>query len=198
MSFSKILGKFIYLIDKRRRKYVFTNFDLVFPNLSEKEKKNLANKFYENFAKNLIDFIKYRNISIEVLKEIVEFEGLEKVKEFFNKPVIFITAHYGNWELIPLIIGGVLNLPVTIVVRNLDNKFLNKIFKQHRERYNIKTINKKGALKVLMKDIKNGRSIGLLVDQNTSKNEGVDVEMFGLKALHTPSAALLSKKFNYR
>ena len=54
----------------------------------------------------------------------------------------------------------------------------------------------KTLLKILMKDIKNGRSIGLLVDQNTSKKEGVDVKMFNLKALHTPSAALLSKKFN--
>jgi KDO2-lipid IV(A) lauroyltransferase len=113
-----------------------------------------------------------------------------------DKPAVFISAHYGNWEMMPLILGGVLEIPMTVVVRNLDNKFLNEFFKTNRERFNIKTIDKKGALKGLMKAIKDQRSVGIFVDQNTAKNEGLDVIMFGLKALHTPSAALLAKKFD--
>jgi len=192
----KLIANFLYLIDKRRKKVVFTNLDLVFPDMNEDEKIKLAKQVYYNLVYNIFEMIKNRNITKEKLKEKVEFVGLERVKKYFDKPVIFMTAHYGNWEIMPLAVGGLLNLPITLVVRNLDNQFLDNFFRNNREKFDIKTINKKGALKGLMKAIKEGRNIGILVDQNTAKNEGLDVEMFGLKALHTPSAALLAKKFD--
>jgi KDO2-lipid IV(A) lauroyltransferase len=196
MNLSKIIGNFLYLIPTRRKRDLFTNLDLVYPDMSKKEKIKLAKKVYENFIYNLFELFRNRNITKEKLSKKVEFIGLDKVKKYLDKPVIFITAHYGNWEMMPLIIGGLLELPVSVVVRNLDNEFLNNFFKKNREIFNIETFNKKGALKNLMKAIKSGRNVGLFVDQNTAKEEGVDVEMFGLKALHTPSAALLSKKFD--
>jgi len=196
MSFSKCLGDILYMLDGKRKKYVFTNLDLVFPEMSDEEKKALAKKFYENFVFNIFEIFKNRNISKEKLKSKFEVIGLEKVEKYLDKPVIFMSAHYGNWEMLPLFLGGVLEVPMTVVVRELDNPILNKVFKKNREVFNIKTVDKKGALKKLIKAIKEGRSVGLFVDQNTAKNEGEDVVMFGLKALHTPSAALLSKKFN--
>ena len=191
-----LIANILYLIDKRRKKVVFTNLDLVYPNMSKEDKIKLAKKVYENFVYNLFEMIRNRNIPKNEFKEKVEFIGLEKIEKYLNKPVVFITAHYGNWEIMPLAIGGLLNLPITLVVRNLDNKLLDKFFRKNREKFDIKTIDKKGALRGLMKAIREGRSIGILVDQNTAKNEGIDVEMFGLKALHTPSAALLAKKFD--
>jgi len=195
MSLSKTIGDILYFFDKRRKKVVFTNLDLVFPGMSKDEKIELAKKIYENFAFNLLELIKNKNLSLEDLKEKIEFVGMEKAEKYLNKPAIFITAHYGNWEIIPQVLGGILNIPMTVVVRDLDNKLVNYFVKANREKYNIKTVNKKGALKKLIGDIKKGRSAGILVDQNTARKEGEDVVMFGLKALHTPSAALLSKRF---
>lgn len=191
-----LIANFLYLIDKRRKKVVFTNLDLVFPDMPQSEKIKIAKKVYKNLVYNLFEMIRNRNITPEILSKKVEFVGYEKIKKYLDKPVIFISAHYGNWEIMPLVLGGVLKIPMTVVVRDLDNEFLNKFFKSNREKFNIKTINKKGALKGLMKSLKEGRSVGIFVDQNTAKNEGEDVEMFGLKALHTPSAALLAKKFD--
>jgi KDO2-lipid IV(A) lauroyltransferase len=164
--------------------------------MSDEEKRKFAKKVYENFVYNIFEIIKNRNITKEKLLKKVEFVGLEKVRKYLDKPVVFISAHYGNWEMMPLIIGGILEIPITVVVRDLDNPVLNKYIKSNREKFNIKTVDKKGALKKLIKAVKEGRSVGLFVDQNTAKNEGEDVEMFGLKALHTPSAALIAKKFD--
>jgi len=196
MSLSKIIGDILFLIPNRRKRDVFTNLDLVYPDMSQKEKTKLAKKFYENFVYNIFEMFKNRNITKEKLKKRVEVVGYDKIKKYLNKPVIFISAHYGNWEMMPLYVSGILNKPMSIVVRNLDNKFLNKFFKSNREQFDIETFDKKGAMKNLIKALQSGRNIGILVDQNTAKNEGMDVEMFNLKALHTPSAALLSKKFN--
>jgi KDO2-lipid IV(A) lauroyltransferase len=192
----KLVASLWFFFDKRRKKVIYTNLDLVYPDMSDGEKTKFAKKIFENVVFNLFELIKNRGISKEKLSQKVEFVGLDKVKKYFDKPVVFISAHYGNWEMMPLILGGLLEIPMTVVVRNLDNKFLNNFFKTNRERFNIETIDKKGALKGLMKAIKEGRSVGIFVDQNTAKSEGLDVEMFGLKALHTPSAALLAKKFD--
>jgi len=192
MSLSKILANTLFVIPNRRKRDLFTNLDLVYPDMSKKEKTKLAKKVYENFVYNFVEMFKNRNITKEKLKKRVEIIGYDKIKKYLNK----ISAHYGNWEMMPLILGGVLEIPISVVVRNLDNKFLNKLFKSNREKFNIETFDKKGAMKNLMKALKNGRSVGIFVDQNTAKSEGMDVEMFNLKALHTPSAALLSKKFN--
>jgi KDO2-lipid IV(A) lauroyltransferase len=186
MNLSKIIGDFLYLIPNRRKRDVFTNLDLVYPNMPKEEKIKLAKKVYENFVYNLFEMFRNRNITKEKLAKRVEIEGLEKVQKYLDKPVVFISAHYGNWEMMPLILGGVLEIPMSVVVRNLDNEFLNNYFKKNRESFNIETFDKKGALKNLMKALKNGRSVGIFVDQNTAKEEGVDVEMFGLKALQTP------------
>ncbi|NPA54770.1 MAG: hypothetical protein GXO40_00200 [Epsilonproteobacteria bacterium] len=198
----KILGRLFYSIDKRRRGVVITNLNLVFKDMPIHQKKQLLHKVYDNFAYNLLDILKNKNITKTQLKQKVEIEGLEEVQKYLDKPVIFISAHYGNWELIASVIGGVLEIPLTVIIREKSyklkfiNQFLLKFISKYRHKFNIQTIDKKGALKGLMKAIKEGRSVGLFVDQNTAKNEGVDVEMFGLKALQTPSAALLSKKFN--
>jgi KDO2-lipid IV(A) lauroyltransferase len=192
---AKIIAFLFYFLDKRRKKIVFTNLNLVYPNISKEEKKRLVKKIYNNFAYNFLEIIKNRNITKEELSKKVEFEGLDKFEQI-QQPVIFITAHYSNWEMMPLILGGVLKIPMSVVVRNLDNKLLNRFFKSNREKFNIETFDKKGALKHLIKALKNKRSVGIFVDQNTAKSDGVDVEMFGLKALQTPVAAILSKKFN--
>jgi KDO2-lipid IV(A) lauroyltransferase len=191
-----LISTLFYFFDKRRKKVVFTNLDLVFPNMPQQEKEKLAKKIYYNLVYNLFEMVRNKFITKEKLVKKAEFVGLEKVKNYLDKPVIFISAHYGNWEMMPLILGGVLEIPMTVVVRNLDNQFLNNFIKKNREKFNIYTIDKKGALKGLIKALKEKRSVGIFVDQNTAKSEGLDVEMFGLKALHTPSAGLLAKKFD--
>jgi len=208
-KFLKILPNFIknlikqclyiifYTFDKRRKNIVFTNLDLAFgDSISKQKKEEIAKQVYKNFINNLFEFIEFSTISKDKLKEKVEFENLEIVQNALkNGPVIFTGAHFGNWELVVLAIGAFIT-PLSAVVRELDNPKLNEKIKQTREKFNVKIYGKKGALKYLMKDLKKGRSIGILVDQNTAKEEGIDTMFFDKKVLHTPSAALLSKKLN--
>lgn len=191
----KILTFLFYKFDSKRKKIVFVNLDLAYGDtLSKKEKENIAKKVYENFVSNLFEFIELSKMSKEDLAKKVEFENLETVKNELQKgPVIFTGAHFGNWEIAVLAIGAFVT-PISAVVREIDNPKLNERIKKIREKFNVKIYGKKGALKNLMRDLKNGRSIGILVDQNTSKEEGLDTEFFGKKVLQTPSAALLSKK----
>ncbi|WP_200763545.1 lipid A biosynthesis lauroyl acyltransferase [Nitrosophilus alvini] len=188
----------VYKLDKKHRKIIRINLDFAFGDeLDSKKKKEITKKCYKNIVYNLADFVRNQGISKEQLSKKVNFENREILDRALKKgeKVILITAHYGNWELLPLSIAAFFG-PLTGVGRALDSKTMNEILKRNREQYDIRMLDKKGAMKGLINALKNGRMVGLLVDQNTAESEGVLIDFFGKKARHTPSAALLSRRFN--
>lgn len=185
------LGSLGYMLDNKRKNVVCVNLDLAFPKKSKEEKKEIIKKVYKNFARNLIEFIENKKISKEKLLEKVEFVGFENIP----KQAIYVTAHFGNWEISSLAFGVKFG-KIDVVYRKIDNPKLNEEVVKSRSRFNVGVIEKQGAMKELIKAIKKGHNIGLLVDQNTAKNEGIETTFFNKKVLQSPTAAILSKKFN--
>jgi len=193
-----ILGSVLPFIDRKHAKIAMINLDFAFgDSLSKTEKKKIIKGCYENLLFNLADFVKNQGIDKKELLSKVEFENESIVEDAIKRgeKIVFITAHYGNWELLPLAVAARFG-PLTGVGRKLDSKPMNEILKRNREQYDIRVLDKKGAMKGLISDMKEGRMVGLLVDQNTAEKEGVLIEFFGKKARHTPSASLLARRFN--
>ncbi len=193
------LAWLIYLFDRRHAAYAKANLDLAFGDtMPEEEKKRILRQTYKNMLFNLADFVKNQGIDRESLLKKVRFEGEEHLQEAkaMGKPIIFIAAHYGNWELTSLAAAARLDNGVSIVGRPLESKVMDEILKKNREQFNIRIISKYGALRPLMQAIKEGRNIGLLVDQSVKPHEGIDIEFFGHKATHVPTAAILARKFD--
>lgn len=197
-SILDFLAWIIYLFDYKHRKIIKTNLDFAFEDeLNEKEKKEIVKKCYKNLVYNLADFVKNQGISKEELSKKIEFENSEILENTLKngEKIILITAHYGNWELIPLSIGAFF-APLTGVGRPLESKVMDQILRKNREQFNIEMLNKKGAMKGMINALKNGRILGLLVDQNTRNKDGILINFFGKLARHTPSASLLARRFN--
>ena len=198
ISLMKMLSLLIYHIDKKHRKIAQVNLDLAYGNtLSREEKRHIIKAAYLNIGLLLVDFIENQGISQEALLEKVTFKNeeilLQARKE--GRKIILITAHYGNWELLPLSIAARFG-PLTGVGRKLDSPAMDAILNNNRQQFNIEMLNKKGAMKSMIQVLKNGRMLGLLVDQNTSRNEGLLVDFFGKPVRHTPSAAILARRFD--
>jgi len=190
-----LLAKLIYLIDKKHTKIAMVNLDIAFGNiLSKNEKIYIIKKSYQNLLLYLSDFIYNTGISREELLKKVKFENLDIIEKYKDKNIIFITAHYGNWELLSLSLGAFVK-KITIVGRDLDSLVMQKILRNHREQFDIELVSKKGAIKHLIKAMNNNRAIGLLVDQNTSDRDGIIVNFFEKDVRHTPTAKLLADKF---
>ena len=185
------LGTLGFWLDKKRKNDICVNLNLAFPNKSNKEKKEIAKKIYKNFARNLVEFIENKKLSQKELLKKVSFKGFDDL----NYPIIFATAHFGNWEIMPLAFGSKYS-KINVIYRKLDNDKLNKEIIKSRKGFNVNMIEKTGALRKLVSVIKKGENTGILVDQNTAPNEGIETAFFGKKVLQTPSAAVLSKKFN--
>ena len=192
------LAKLAYMLNAKHRHIAKVNLDLAFEDsLSDDEKEKIIKKCYENLALNLADFVENQGISKDRLLSKVEFKNSEivEVAKKSGKPIIFMTAHYGNWELLSLAIAAKFGA-LSIVGRPLDSKVMDEILKRNREQFDIELIPKKGAMRPLIKALKDGRSVGLLVDQNTTDSEGMLIDFFGKKARHTPAVAILAKRMN--
>ncbi len=194
----KGLARFAYVVDRRHRQTAYINLDIAFGDTMPEEKKTrIVKKTYENLVFILHEFIRNQGISKEDLLKKIELVDEHYLQEAIaaKRPIIFITAHYGNWELLPLAYGAKYG-PITVVGRPLDSKVMNEILTENRRQLNVRLVEKKGALKHLIATLKRGEAVGLLVDQNTARHDGIVIDFFGKPARHTPAAAMLARRMN--
>ena len=192
----KGLARIAYFIDRRHRRVAFVNLDIAFGDtMDEKEKRRIVKKSYENLLFLLHELVLNQGIGKEKLLKKVTFEGLEYIQKVqdVGKPIVFITAHYGVWELASLACGAKFG-PITVVGRPLDSKKMDEILTQNRNQLNVTLVPKKGAMRHLLQTIKKGHYVGLLVDQNTARHDGIVIDFFGKPVRHTPAAAMLARR----
>tara|TARA_E500000178_G_C16968623_1_gene729757 strand:- start:256 stop:1122 length:867 start_codon:yes stop_codon:yes gene_type:complete len=189
----KKLGSFF-----RSNNISLNNLSIAFPNLSKNEKKEIIKKMWANYGKIFSEYMfikKFRkNLEFSNKIQVENQEEIEKIKHL-GKPVIFISGHFNNFELMAMHIEKS-EIDLAAIYRPLNNNFLNPIMEHIRKRYICKKQIKKGisGTKEILKEFKKGTSIALMIDQRVS--EGVECNLFGKKALTTTIPAQFIKKFN--
>ena len=182
----------------RSNKISHYNLSLALPNSTKSKRNKIINNMWKNYGKIFSEYMfikKFRENSKFSKKIIVENqEELEKIKSQ-KKPVIFISGHFNNFELMAMHLEKS-NIELATVYRPLNNKFLNPIMERIRKKYICKKQIKKGisGTKELLKEFKKGTSIALMIDQRVS--EGIKSDLFSKEALTTTIPAQFIKKFN--
>tara|TARA_Y100000816_G_scaffold291829_1_gene284551 strand:+ start:164 stop:1027 length:864 start_codon:yes stop_codon:yes gene_type:complete len=189
----KTLGPFF-----RSNDISHSNLSKAFPHLDKNERKKIINKMWENYGKIFAEylFLKDFRLSKNFSKRIIiENENEINLIKEEAKPVIFISGHFNNFELMAMYIEKS-GIDLAAIYRPLNNKFLNPIMENIRKNYICKKQIKKGiaGTKDLLKYFKNGNSVALMIDQRVS--EGIHSEFFNQKALTTTIPAQFVKKFN--
>ena len=195
LSIAKGLALLIYRYHKHYYLIARTNLDFIYQErLSSNKKEQIIKDMFFNLAQNLGSFIENQNISKERLLEKVTFKNDKILLDAIasNRPIIFITAHQSNWEILPIAISAKYQ-PLVGVGRPLKQPWLDKVLKKNRQQFDIEMISKHGAMIKMVKTVKAKKLLGLLVDQNL---EGIEVEFFGKKTIHTHTAAILALKYD--
>lgn len=192
------LGSIAHSLAPKRNRIIQQNLDLAFQNtLSADEKKEIERYCYRNLALNLLQTMENRRNTIDDLKKHVTFANREVVDALLaeGKGVVFVAAHYGNWELGGVAISALLT-PIASIYKGFSRKEFDPYLHEARTRHHISLAEKTGALKLMAKTLKNNGSIMIMMDQSASPRYGVVADFMGHSAYHSAAAANLAFKFN--
>jgi KDO2-lipid IV(A) lauroyltransferase len=196
---SGLLGYLLYAAIPRRRKIALQNIRAAFGDtMSEKEVKRLARLSCKAFFLTAVEMIKspFRRKGAGFVPDgrykTGHLEGLfRKAKMIHDQAggAIFVTPHLGNWELLPHV-STLVGIPLAVVIRPLDNPYLERAILSSRVGSGHLMIPKANAVFSLERMLRKGKSVAMLPDQSYSK--GLRVEFFGKSATVTPVPALLA------
>ena len=196
---SNISSKIISYIGPffRSKKIINSNILKAIPNLDQNEVKKITKKMWENYGRILSEYVFIKNFRNSNIKSNFQIEGQEILKDIKenNEPVIFVSGHFNNFELMAMHIEKS-GIDLAAIYRPLNNKFLNFIMERIRKKYLCKNQIKKGisGTKKLLYFFKKKTSIALMIDQRVS--QGIKSDFFNQKAFTTTIPAQFVKKFN--
>lgn len=189
-----LLGRLFYLADRRHRSVTLENLNAAFgKEKSERERKRIAVGVFENIGRSVVEFAWIQGKPASELVNRTTFEGLEHYEAAIRekKGGVILTAHFGNWEWMGTAIS-LLGKRMNVVARPLDNPDLNLMVNAWRERYGNRVLNKRTSAAELLKLLRAGELVGILLDQNTAANEAVFVDYFGRPAATHKGLAVLA------
>ena len=197
-AFFKFIAYMGYLFAKKTNNIIKANLDFVYNNsLSKEEIKEIQKYSYFNMVLWVQSLIENLDISDEELKKIVQIENVQIIENLKkeNKALIFISAHYGNIEMLSHYINRFI-ISVYQVARESNFKEIDEFITKARETTGSKIIFRSGAIKKLVKAMMNKEAVSLIIDQNINSRDGEEVEFLGKIAYQTSSSAMLARKFD--
>ena len=164
-------------------------------NFTEEEKKNIIFKMWESYGIVFIEYIFLNKFRRE--KDLINIEGKEILDDIIksNKPAIFVSGHFSNFELMSLSMTKS-GLKLATIYRPLNNFFLNPFMEYLRRKFVCQNQIKKGVngVRKAIDFVKKNYSIALMVDQRVS--EGEKINFFGKPALTTTLPAQIAIKYD--
>ena len=180
----------------RSRNLIKSNILKALPNIDQNEIEIISKKMWGNYGRILAEYVFMKDFRGSKLNNKIKINGqdiLEKIKND-DDPVIFVSGHFNNFELMALHIEKS-NISLATIYRPLNNKFLNFIMERVRKKYICKNQIKKGisGTKKLLTFFKKKTSIALMIDQRIS--QGIKSKFFNEECFTTTIPAQFVKKF---
>ncbi len=195
------IAKLVYLVHGRLRRVGLRNLELAFPEKSLAERKRIVAGVFTSLGRLLAEVCRFPSYTRENISQVAIYDGFENYERANQrgKGVLFLTAHLGGWE-IGSFMHSLHGHPLRIVVRPLDNPYINRLVERVRTLHGNTTFGKQDFARGLLSAMKAGETVGLLMDTNMTPPQGVFVDFFGTPActasgvarvaLHTDAAVV--------
>jgi KDO2-lipid IV(A) lauroyltransferase len=190
---AKTLARLGFHLARRQRRAGLRNLQMAFPELSRNALEEILRGSFENLGRLLVEFTHMQELNKGNICRFVVHDGLENYLEGLRRGrgVIFMTAHFGAWELSSFA-HAVYGYPLRFVVRPIDNPRVEKLISTCRTRSGNIPIERRSAARDILKALRQNEAVGILFDQNTTRSEGIFAEFFGIPAATTPALALFA------
>jgi KDO2-lipid IV(A) lauroyltransferase len=195
------LARGLYRFDAKRRRITLENLAHAFPKLDETKREKLARAVYRQFGQSaaeiLLMFVDRFDIDEAVMNKAEALKRIEWVQlRAQGRGVIALTAHFGNWELLAHFLA-MHGFTMLVIGREGNNKLIERrITTPFRRKYGNDSAYKDNAMLAMVKRLKKGGNVGILIDQKAGANASVKVPFFGEDADTTLSVATLKQKLD--
>ena len=181
----------------RSKKLITANIQRALPKINLLQIKDITKNMWNNYGRTLSEYMFLKDFRNNKLKSNINVKGEEILEQIKNEkmPVIFVSGHFSNFELMAMQIEKA-GVNLATIYRPLNNIFLNVLMEKIRKKYICKNQIKKGTggVRELLKLYRKGHSIALMIDQRVS--QGIRSKFFDKDAFTTTIPAQFVKKFN--
>lgn len=195
------LALLIYHLHPRLRRVGLRNLELAFPKMTAQEKRRILQGVFASLGRQLAEFCRFPRYTADNVSQVAVYDGFQNYRDAAarGKGVIFLTAHLGGWE-ISSFVQSLIGYPLNIVIRPLDNSYLNRLVDRYRTMHGNRTFSKQDFARGLLSSLREGETVGILMDTNMTPPQGEFVNFFGVPActatgiarvvLHTDAAVV--------
>lgn len=198
LAVARLIGDFVYTVDKKHRNRAIHNIHRCFPHFSDKKVQALARESMQQMFMLFVEVLfTVRLIRLDTFAKRLKFRDFKESLDLLMRRhggLILITGHYGNWEILGYAMA-LLGFPTVSIARSLDNKYVNEWLLGVREKVGQKIVHKKGVTDIVMETLANEGTVGIIADQDAGK-KGLFVDFFGRKASTYKSIGLLAMEYN--
>ena len=189
----EIVGAAFFTFDGAHRRIAERNVAAAFPARSESERRQIVRGAFAHFGRLLLALLEFSTLSPAAMLRRVEFEGEDHVRSAYARGngVLFVTGHFGFWELQAMVHALRLQ-PMAVVARALDNRRLHDLLERMRTRTGNTVIYRQGTMRRVMRMLQAGRGVGVLIDQHIQSRDAIYVDFFNRPAATTSSVAALA------
>lgn len=194
---ARFLSFLFYDFLKLRRTVVYKNLRIAFPDKTENEIKLIAEKSYYHFSRLILEIMCIPKMSNQEMLTLVDCKEIPELKTVYekNEGLIFLTAHFGNWEI------GAISVPMQMgtimypIIKPQRNPFVTNWLKDMREKHGNKVISLGISIREIYKVLKDGKLLGVVGDQR-GPIEGMRVKLFGKETAIYSGTAELALRLN--
>ena len=189
------LGLTVYAVHARLRHVGLRNLALAFPEMSPRERRRLLRGEFISLGRQLAEVCLFPRYTRENVSRVVVYDGFENFERAYarGKGVLFLTGHLGAWEL-SAFAHSLQGHPLSIVMRSLDNPYIDALIQRYRTMYGNRTVDKDDFVRGLLSAMRAGETVGILMDTNMTPPQGLFVPFFGIEACTASGLARVALK----
>ena len=179
----------------RLRQVGTRNLELAFPEMTAADREEILRSEYRNLGFLLAEFCKMPTYTPESASRFIRYEGLENylTARERGKGVLVLTGHLGAWELSSFY-HSLMGMPMGMVIRRLDNPLVDAFVNRVRCLHGNRVIHKDDFARGLISSMREGETVGILMDTNMTPPQGVFVPFFGVEACTASGMARIAAR----
>ncbi|MGA9364297.1 MAG: lysophospholipid acyltransferase family protein [Bacteroidota bacterium] len=192
-SFGDNVGSLAYLIAWRRRTIAIDNLTHAFPEKNRDEIKRIALGAFRNYAISISELLWFPRLTPERLRKFVRVLDVDLAEKMYSrgKGIVYISGHFGNWELTALAAAHFTGYPATIIVQNQRNRLVDKVINGYRCIWGNSIVPMESSVREVLRQLSQGKTVAMLADQSAPM-EGLFVPYFGRPAATHQGPAIFS------